>query len=143
MDGTFRTVPRLFHQLFTLLINVQGFVFPMMFVLMTRRSTELYTGVMRKLAERVPTVAPIEVMTDYEEASARAVRDVIGQGIDINGCWFHFAQSIVRKSRRLGLSLAYKNDAVSRRCIRTTCALSLLPPDAIQGAVQDIRTLAQ
>lgn len=142
IDGTFRTVPRLFYQLFTLFISVQNFVFPVLFVLMTKKSTDLYRRVFEKVHALTPAFAPNHVMGDYEDASVRAVKDVFGPNISVNGCWFHFAQSIVRKAKRLGLNVAFKEDGITRKCIRAACALPLLTAEAIPGALTDITALA-
>jgi hypothetical protein len=142
VDGTFRTVPRLFFQLFTLFASVQSVVFPMVFVLMTNKTTALYRAVMQKIHELVPTFSPVRVMGDFEEASIRSITDVFGDQVVLSGCWFHFAQAIVRRARRIGLTIAFKHDAIARKCIRSLCALPLLPPEAIPGAAADIRTVA-
>jgi len=54
IDGTFITVPRLFYQLFTILVNLEGHVFPATFVLMTRKTKVLYKAVFEYNKSLVP-----------------------------------------------------------------------------------------
>jgi hypothetical protein len=52
MDGTFKTVPTVFHQLYTIHALVGGaknFIFPMVYVLMTSRSEESYVRLFEEL----------------------------------------------------------------------------------------------
>ena len=58
------------------------------------------------------------------------------------GSTSHRPAAIVRRARRIGLSNVFKHDAIAGRCVRAACALPLLPPHAIPGALPDIMTLA-
>ena len=45
MDATFRVVPPVFHQMFTVFVPYATHSFPVFFALMTRKTTELYEPV--------------------------------------------------------------------------------------------------
>ena len=42
-------------------------------------------------------------MADFENASIEAVKSVFGQTVEIQGCWFHFAQAVIKYCRKIGL----------------------------------------
>ena len=49
-------------------------------------------------------------MADFEEATAAAFQSVLGD-VAISGCWFHFAQAVVKRVNKSGLKDASINDA--------------------------------
>ena len=49
-------------------------------------------------------------MADFEEASAAAVQSVFDD-VAISGCWFHFAQAVIKRVNKTGLKDASINDA--------------------------------
>ena len=40
-------------------------------------------------------------MADYEGAGMLVFREVFGQNVEAEGCWFHFAQAVVRKAKKI------------------------------------------
>ena len=85
-DGTFDSVPTMFKQLYTIHAEVDGSVFPVVFVLVEERSTEAYECVFSALKERELVFKTF--MTDFESASRNAARNVFGDVV-VKGCWFH------------------------------------------------------
>jgi len=71
---------------------------------------QLYTAVLCKLGELVPQFIPSQVIADFEEAPAAAVHAVFGD-VTISGCWFHYAQAIIKQLRKIGLTTSYQQDA--------------------------------
>lgn len=141
IDATFKTVPRLFFQLFTVFVCIDCFTFPAFFSLMTRKTTELYTAIMTKIHELVPDFSPNDVMADFEDASVASFRSVFGDSINIHGCWFHYSQAIVKCAKKLGLTHEFRNNDVSQRCIKALTCLSLLPENDMETAVGEIEGL--
>jgi len=73
---------------------------------MSRKTRALYSAVFLKTKDLVPDFATTSAMTDFEEASVSAFQDVFGD-INVAGCWFHYAQSIVKHVKKVGLRDAY------------------------------------
>jgi len=109
-DSTFKVVPALYYQLFTVFVPHADHEFPVFFALMTRKTTQLYTAVLRKLGELVPQFIPSQVIADFEEAPAVVARAVFSD-VTISGCWFHYAQTT--SQNRL-------DNFLSTRCANTT-----------------------
>jgi len=86
VDATFRVVPSLFYQLFTVFVQYSDHSFPVMYALMTRKTTALYRGVFNKLHELLPEFQPSQVIADFEEAPATAIRSVFGNAVTVSGC---------------------------------------------------------
>jgi len=129
MSMPHKTVPRQFYQLFTIFVTRQDFVFPVCFILMTRKTKELYVTSFRRLHELIPNFQPSRVMADNEDGFIVALKEVYGQNIHVEGCSFHFSQAVVRKAKKIGLSGAFRDDEHTRKCIRCLTCLPLLPAD--------------
>lgn len=140
MDATFAVVPRLYYQLFTLFVNVSGYTFPAVFVLMTHKTTELYTAVFSKVRDLAPHFAPLRVMADFESASVKGLQAVFGTSVIVSGCWFHYSQAVARRAKKIGLAEPYRNSDTVRKCIRLLMCLPLLPSTDMMEGLEDIRT---
>lgn len=58
---------------------------------MTRKSFHAYQLLMAYVRTVLaPDMAPLAVMSDYEAALMRAVREAF-PGAEVTGCWFHYA----------------------------------------------------
>ena len=53
-----------------------------------------YDAVMLKVQELQPLLQPTQVIADFEEAPANAVRNVFGSNLLVSGCWLHYAQAL-------------------------------------------------
>jgi len=128
VDSTFIVVSSLFYQLITIFVPHADHAFPVLFALMTRKTTELYTAVFKKVHELIPTFHPTQVIADFEEApAAAAVRSVFSDDdVTVSGRrWFHFAQAVVKCMKTVGLTDAYENEDsthASRRSMLTGAA---------------------
>ena len=69
---------------------------------MTGKSRSLYVKIFEKMHELVPEFAPTTVMADFENASVDAMRTVFGQTLIVRGCWFHYAQAVVKYFKKVG-----------------------------------------
>jgi len=63
---------------------------------------------------------PTQVIADFEEAPAAAMRNVYGDQLIVSECWFHYAQALTKRLRKLGLTDAYRNDEETQTIFRCT-----------------------
>lgn len=130
-DGTFKTVPTLFQQMYTLHGIVRGYCFPLVYCLCVRKDEATYRRIGGKTVElcqqmrRPATLQPRVVLTDFEMAAMNAARATFPDAT-IRGCLFHFSQSVWRSVVREGLKDEYLNRAVSNQ-FRQLMALSFVP----------------
>ena len=94
-DGTFRVVPRLFKQLLVVFLGTNGRMLPAFYALMTSRTRRLYEAVFRRIALRLGQPVA-KIMADWETALQGAAGAVWPEAQQ-SGCWFHFAQVVLRK----------------------------------------------
>jgi hypothetical protein len=104
MDGTFKTVPRIFYQLYTIHAPVgaeeNSRILPLVYALMSGKSKELYQALFQNLIEFAEesniSLRPSTILTDFEKAAIDASHEEF-PGITNKGCLFHLGQSGWRK----------------------------------------------
>nr|XP_047145164.1 uncharacterized protein LOC124818380 [Hydra vulgaris] len=139
VDGTFKVVPRMFYQMITFGYILLDHFIPTIFILMTRRTQELYSLAFSKVAELVPHLSPLRIMTDYEQALMN-ILEIQYPLAEISGCWFHYVNAVVNKCKHLGLFGLLKLQVHSdlKKWIRLLLCLSLLPPHHIQPTLGNL-----
>jgi len=90
--------------MFTIFVPYAEYAFPVVYALMTRQTKALYKAAPEKVHELVPEFQPSQVIADFEEAAATAVREVFGYQVTVSGCWFHHAQAVMKRLKKIGLS---------------------------------------
>ena len=108
-DGTFKVVPELFHQLYTIYGEKDGVVYPCIYALFTGKSESIYNRLLSKLLEIEPALNHIHIMVDFENAAINAFEENFVA--IISGCFFHLSQSIFRKIQSEGLIAQYQTDS--------------------------------
>lgn len=142
IDATFKVVPSLYYQLLTIMIEKESYCFPCLYVLMTRKTTALYTAIFHKLRELVPGFVPTSIMSDYEDALAIALRRVFGGDIQLSGCFFHYTQAVLRKFKKMPISLEVRRHEHIQHILHCLMSLPLLPPEQIKEGLADVSNFA-
>ncbi|XP_060078201.1 uncharacterized protein LOC132557697 [Ylistrum balloti] len=144
-DGTFYTCPNIFHQIYTIHIEIDGSMYPVVYSLLPGKSQHIYTRFFTLLktfmADNHLPMSPDTVFVDFETAVHNAIRTVF-PGTDIKGCFFHYTQCVWRKALMTGLQLPYRDNEDIRRLVRRAAVLPLVPEQQVEDvwfhALQDI-----
>lgn len=147
MDGTFKTVPLLFQQMYTIHGPVggeNGRILPLVYVLMTGKSEECYTYLFQELIELAEandiTLDPSLIITDFEKAAINAAQNEFPETLH-KGCFFHLCQNLWRKIQASGLATQYGSDEDFSIKLRYLTALAFLPVSEIPNAFDEIKSL--
>ncbi|XP_054715332.1 uncharacterized protein LOC129224808 [Uloborus diversus] len=137
MDGTFKIVPKLFSQLYTIHGSYLRKIFPLAFCLIGSKSKETYIELFSAIKEHARSHGlifhPKFVMMDFETACIAALEEVF-KGVVVKGCFFHFSQCIWKQVQRLGLVTEYAGNKEVRNFFRKMAALALVPPTLVPEA---------
>jgi hypothetical protein len=102
---------------------------------MSAKNAEIYKEAFNVLKDR--KCIPENIVVDFEQSAIIAYKEVFPQ-VTINGCTFHFSQSIWRKVQTLGLKNIYLNNADFKRCVKMLLNLSFTPPKDVISLIDDL-----
>lgn len=137
MDGTFKVVPAIFQQLYTIhdAVGPRNSIFPLVYAFLTSKSEKAYDKLFSMLIDHGKNlnlrIDPKYTLTDFERATLNSVENVF-EGSKAKLCHFHFGQIIWRHVQSCGLASLYGNNAEFAICIRLLIALSFCPQNAFQ-----------
>ena len=137
VDGTFSLAPKLFYQLFVILGERSGFVFPLCYALLPNKAQETYSRMITLLLGAWPELNPLKISLDFEIALMSAFQCAFPQA-EIQGCFFHLAKSMKRKVAKLGLLKRYKEDPDFALAARMIPAVAFVPLPAIETAMAEL-----
>ncbi|KZS16483.1 Uncharacterized protein APZ42_017765 [Daphnia magna] len=137
-DGTFKTVPNLFYELFTLHVLAYGKSFPVSYVLMSNKTAELYRMAIDRILQILQEVNPgdqfeVEVLISDFELTIMGTMQQAFPNARSRGCWFHYAQAIYRRAYKEGLQRArwghkeYREEANFPRIATVESSLRRIP----------------
>ena len=116
-DGTFKVVPDLFFQLYSIHFQFVGGSNPAaIYCLLPNKTRLTYQRVMELLKLLIPSAAPTTILTDFEVAAMQSFTAAYPNAT-VSGCYFHLSQSVLRKVQEFGLKSDYENDTEMRGSI--------------------------
>ena len=134
MDGTFKSSPRLFAQLYTIHGRIYETTLRLAYCLLPAKDEHTYERVFRLLQIAATQMGlqlqPQTIQIDFEMASFNAIRTCFPM-CRLRGCLFHYAQAIWRKIQDLGLVVRYRDDPAFNRLVRRCFGLPFIPPNYI------------
>ncbi|KAL4085461.1 hypothetical protein QTP88_027319 [Uroleucon formosanum] len=125
-DGTFRSVPTLFSQLYTIHGTKNKQSFPLVYILMVDRSKDSYIEVLKALKSVVSNLTLRRIMVDFEMAFISAYKDEFPT-TEIKSCFFHCQQCLWQKIQSCGLQQMYGDDVEFSMQLRSLSALAFIP----------------
>ncbi|KAL0895896.1 hypothetical protein ABMA27_011914 [Loxostege sticticalis] len=142
LDGTFKTCPDIFTQLYSIhalvgLDEGSKKIVPVVYCLLTDKAEESYMVLFRELlsyaAEFQYDLKPQHIITDFEISMINVIR-IKFPDANHSGCFFHLAQNVWRHIQKSGLASRYGNDSTFSLKLRHIVALAYLPADEIPDA---------
>ncbi|KAL5239110.1 hypothetical protein ACI65C_006520 [Semiaphis heraclei] len=136
VDVTFKTVPKNLTDLrkgclLTFHIVFRNVSFPMVYASTTRMTQSTYESFLRIVQEIVPlNYNRLTIITDYERGLMNAIR-IIFPYTKLQGCWFHYCQSVIWYCKRSMHSLfdLFQTTVEAASVLRMVLALSHLPAE--------------
>jgi len=145
MDGTFKSSPTLFSQIYT----IHGFIgnqengrsFPLVYSLLSSKTELLYRELIKELKNAIGErhMMTQVVITDFEKAAMNAVDKELE--IDYAGCYFHLRKSFLKKAKKLGLQKKLGTDLQFQKKFNMLSCLAFLPHDEIPQAFSQLSSI--
>ncbi|XP_071853383.1 uncharacterized protein [Apostichopus japonicus] len=136
MDGTFKSSPPQFAQIYTVHGLRRGRNIPTAYALLPNKREETYVELLRQV-QQLTLVAPTSVLTDFEVGAMNAIKTVYPEA-NVQGCLFHLCQSIHRRVQSEGLQDEYINDNVFRSQVRLLAPLAFVPGAEVEDAFEHV-----
>ena len=135
MDGTFQITSHLFYQVFTVHAFKHGQPFPLAYCLLPGKSREAYNECFTMLKsacqDRNLNVLPRKITINFELGLLQAV-ELQFPTAKIQGCFYHYSQSIWRKVQNLGLQTMYRDNPTFKAFVSKMVALSFCPKSFVR-----------
>ena len=142
-DGTFSIVPSLFYQLYTIHAPVFGKIVPLVYALLPRKTYICYHEMMQTIRDAIDNrQLQLRLTTyccDFEGACIRASRAVFGDGLIVQGCFFHLCQANYRQVVSLGLRNKYMSSEEFALDCKKITALAFVPANDICATFDELR----
>lgn len=131
LDGTFKVRPiGGFYQLLIIHIECKNDIIPVIYVLLSGKSSILYQEVFKFIELKIFHLEPSQFMVDFE-AGLRAAINASYPDAKLHGCWYHFCAAIRRRFLKLHLYELIKTSPDARFVYRSILSLPLLPPESL------------
>uniref|UniRef100_H3A3N7 MULE transposase domain-containing protein n=1 Tax=Latimeria chalumnae TaxID=7897 RepID=H3A3N7_LATCH len=133
-DGTFKVVPLIFFQQYTIHFQYQPGIIPAaVYCLLPNKTQTTYDHLLQVLTQLVPAASPKQIPVDFESAAMSAFRKA-SPDATLRGCYFHLCQSVIRKIQEIGMKESYERDPDFSKAVLCLPVLSRVPKEDIQEA---------
>ena len=141
MNGTFKSAPNLFTQLFTIHgLFPDGYRLPLFYGLLPGKTTTLYKNLFEEVDSWGP-YQPSSILLDYELAIHNAVAEVC-PSTTRRGCNFHFKQSLLKHLRQCDLIEEYRiENSPVRDGFAKMGALGFAPVEEVERVWRNLKPL--
>ena len=144
MDGTFSSAPRLFKQLFIIRAPIGDSAITCVYSFLSSKTQEAYEelfhAITLKSEELGFNLDPTRVISDYEQASIRAIQTTFGDHVESQGCFYHLTQSTWRKIQQLGLTQRYRDEEDVKLFCGMLDGLAFLPIHEVPNGMDFLKT---
>lgn len=138
VDGSFAITPLPFRQVYVIMAERTGFVFPILYALLPNKQEVTYTSLLERIKILWPNFSPLSISVDFEMAAIKSVQSAFPNS-EIFGCFFHLIQNIKRKVGKLHLLNRYNSDPEFSLWIRMVGSLAFVPPLNLEEAFQILK----
>lgn len=146
LDGNFKLAPKPFLQLYVIRIEKNSVYVSTLFILMqnkTRSSYEsMFSIILNICKDRDLYPDPTFLNMDFEMAVIKAAKNILGEHINIRGCFYHLTQSTHRKIQELGLENRYRNDDEFNLFCCMIDGLAFLPIEFVEDGMSHLKNIA-
>ncbi len=105
LDGTFRTAPLIFQQIYVILCERLGAVHPIIYALLPNKTSETYERLFRLVKDLCPNANPQSLSCDFELAAFQKMLTEFPDS-QIFGCFFHLTKNLKKQIARSELTQA-------------------------------------
>ncbi|XP_068225040.1 uncharacterized protein [Palaemon carinicauda] len=136
-DRTFKVAPEFYYQLLTIHVQQDKLSIPRVFALLPNKTEVTYRRVFEKLGEFLGGEETENITIDFEKACFNGINAAFPD-VFLNGCFFHFSQSLYRKRVELGFKQEYHNNNEFSLKMRHFSDLSFVPTQDVIWVFEEL-----
>lgn len=136
-DGTFKTSPPLYEQLYTIHGLTSDRTIPCVYALLANKRQATYTSLFKQLLELNHHLSPSTIMVDFEKAAINSALEVFPD-VTVKGCFYHLTQNVYRKIQQCGLQQQYQSDSDFAHHLKMLPALAFVPTDSVVSVFEEL-----
>lgn len=142
-DGNFGLAPKNFLQLYVIRIGKYNEFFTVLFCLLEKKTQSIYEimfhAILSVCEKNNLFPDPLYLKVDFEKALINAAKNVLGEHLTINGCFYHLCQSTHRKLAELGLKKRYQDDDNFNNFCGMLDGLAFLPLTRLNEGIEYLK----
>jgi hypothetical protein len=135
IDGTFKSCPTMFAQLYIIMAWCKGECMPVAFAFLGGKKETTYRRMVSELCnackERQLEFRPLRILVDFEVGAIAAFKFSFPTS-KVIGCFFHFGQCLFRKIVEVGLKKEYGEDEDLRSWFALCVSLAFIPRSEVE-----------
>ena len=138
-DGTFKSVPAIWRQLYTIhgYVTQQNTSIPLIYMLLPDKKKRTYTRALEIIQQSVDGRKPDNIVCDFEGAFIGACHSIYPD-TNIKGCYFHFRQCVYRHIQQCGLQTLYAENLEFSSAMKMLAGLAYVPVDDVVQAYEEL-----
>ena len=138
MDGTFKSCPKFFYQVYIIHGSTNGQTAPLVYMLLPGKTETIYrtafSAFLQLVKDRDASFCPNFLHVDFEKVVIKVISELLPD-TKITCCRFHFGQALYRNICRLGLSQNYQDSqSETGAWLRPFFALPYLDPSEVEDS---------
>lgn len=137
VDGTFRSAPQLFYQVYVILAEKFSGVLPIIYALLPNKQQKTYEEMLHLLKDIQPELNPTYISCDFELGAINAFKGAFPD-VEILGCFFHLTKNLKKEIKHLNLMGNYNNDADFALCCKMVMSLAFVPLNNLDEAIDEL-----
>uniref|UniRef100_A0A5S6QZX5 MULE domain-containing protein n=1 Tax=Trichuris muris TaxID=70415 RepID=A0A5S6QZX5_TRIMR len=138
-DGTFSIAPDIFEQLYVLLAEREGFVFPLLYALLPNKQEPTYSRMFRAIRDMWPQLSPESISMDFEMAAINAAVATFPSA-RIFGCFFHLVRNLYKQLNHQSLLTRCRREPEFGLSARMIASLAFVSTADLDEAIDVLGT---
>ena len=143
-DGTFKTAPNLFYQLYVFQTlkggpnNLEdGQSLPPLFILLSNKSENIFVRMWEQIKILCPNECPSHLIVDFQLAAINSF-SLNFPGTQNKGCFFHLTQNLLRKIQEFGLKARYQQGSSFALQVRLIPSIAFATPTYVPDLFSEL-----
>ena len=137
-DGTFKVMPYIFFQLYTIHFHFREGRNPAaIYALLCNKNRNTYRRMLDAVRQTVPGAEPKQILLDFEIAAMNEFCNAY-PNTEIKGCFFYLSQRVYRKAHELGMKAEMESNQELVTLILCLPALALVLIDSVEESFDSL-----